>query len=211
MRVKGCRIIQNENIRTPYFGQPTRLVGGKSRPLKNSFSLIYTNFLTHRRACSLNHENSASGPQTVYDLPTKVGTFTSPGWVPQKVHDGRSQEFFKALKSRWACARDPSKNDHCRGWRARFREERTIYGPGASLQGVSSRGMWASTSPNSSKQAAFWLAGIRIKAVCVAGSVSMAPPCFSTTKRVTHNISTWSLACSVGDISGWFGWLAYLI
>jgi hypothetical protein len=28
-------------------------------PLKNAFSLIYMNFLTHLRACSLNHENSA--------------------------------------------------------------------------------------------------------------------------------------------------------
>jgi len=39
----------------------------------------------------------------------------------------------------------------------------------------------------------------------------MAPPCFSTTKRVTHNNSTWSLACSVDDISGLFEWLVYLI
>ena len=29
------------------------------RPLQNSFSLIYMNFLTHLRACSLNPENSA--------------------------------------------------------------------------------------------------------------------------------------------------------
>jgi hypothetical protein len=55
------------------------------------------NFLTHLRACSLIHENLAQGPQTVHDLPTQVGTFASPGWVPQEVHDGRSNEFFKAL------------------------------------------------------------------------------------------------------------------
>jgi len=67
------------------------------RPLKNSFSLIYMNFLTLLRVCSLNHENSPQGPQTVNDLPPTVGTFASPRWVPQEVHDGRSHGFFKAL------------------------------------------------------------------------------------------------------------------
>jgi hypothetical protein len=55
------------------------------------------NFLTHLQACSLNHENQAQGPQIVHDLPTKVGTLASPGWVPQKAHNDRSNEFFKAL------------------------------------------------------------------------------------------------------------------
>jgi hypothetical protein len=55
------------------------------------------NFLIHLRACSPNRENSVSGPQTVDDLPTEAGTFASPGWVRQKVREGRSNEFFKAL------------------------------------------------------------------------------------------------------------------
>jgi hypothetical protein len=54
-------------------------------------------FLTHLRARLLNHENLAQGPQTVHDLPTEVGTVASPGWVSQKVHNGRSNELFKGL------------------------------------------------------------------------------------------------------------------
>jgi hypothetical protein len=42
------------------------------------------------------HENSAQGPQTVHDLPTKVDMLAWLGWVPQKTHNGRSNEFFKA-------------------------------------------------------------------------------------------------------------------
>jgi hypothetical protein len=67
------------------------------RPLTNSFSLIRMNFVTHPRACSLNPENSAQGPQTVHDLPTKVGLFALPGRVPRKVHNGRSNVLFKGL------------------------------------------------------------------------------------------------------------------
>ena len=37
----------------------------KTRPLHNPFSLLYMNFLTHARACSLNPKNSAQWPQTV--------------------------------------------------------------------------------------------------------------------------------------------------
>ncbi len=54
-------------------------------------------FLTHLRARLLKPENSAQGPQTVHDLATEVGTFASPGWVSQKVHNGRLNELFKGL------------------------------------------------------------------------------------------------------------------
>ena len=69
------------------------------RPLPNAFSLIRMDLLTHLRARLLNPENSAQGPQTVHDLPAAVGTSASPGWVSQKVHNGRSNELVKGLHS----------------------------------------------------------------------------------------------------------------
>ncbi len=49
---------------------------------------------------SLDRKNSPpAADQTVRDLPTCVGTFTTPRWVPQKAHNVRSNRLCKALVS----------------------------------------------------------------------------------------------------------------
>ncbi len=52
---------QGKNMCLTHISNPFHPFTYKARPLHNPFSLLYMNFLTHTRACSLNPKNSAQG------------------------------------------------------------------------------------------------------------------------------------------------------